>query len=60
MAIIEENQIVQVVLPREHVKHIDDLARKEQRTRSAFLRLLILACLPTDQTADPPKKPDTV
>ena len=57
MAIIEENQIVQVVLPREHVKHIDDLARKEQRTRSAFLRLLILACL-SDPPSDQPKQQD--
>jgi hypothetical protein len=52
MAIAEENQIVQVVLPRERVKDIDARARAQQRTRSAFVRILILECL---QTTRPPR-----
>jgi hypothetical protein len=54
MAIAEENQIVQVVLPRERVKDIDARARAQQRTRSAFVRILILECL-TAQTTRPPR-----
>lgn len=52
MAVAEENQIVQVVLPRQRVKDIDALAREQQRTRSAYLQLLILECL-TKKQADP-------
>ena len=54
MPIAEENQIVQVVLPRHRVKDIDALAREQQRTRSAFLQLLILECLTKKQTESRP------
>ena len=55
MAIAEENQIVQVVLPRTHVKDIDARAQAQRRTRSAFLQLLILECLSkkNDQVPEP-------
>jgi hypothetical protein len=45
MPIAEENQFVNIVLPRTRVQEIEELARAEQRTRSAFLQILIIECL---------------
>lgn len=54
MPIAEENQFVNIVLPRTRVQEIEELARAEQRSRSAFLQILIIECLEHRKRATKP------